>query len=122
MKEELRGKYSSECLKKQNGQSIYYQLNSTPEICRTKEANACNRSRQTEITKFWAEINQVEPKRNICTSGLSSTRVARAQSPATHNTRHVILRLLVSGTQHLLQSNRAGPETALVREAKTRPE
>ena len=35
---------------------------------------------------------------------------------------HRILRLLVSGTQHLLQSNRAGLETTLVREAKTRSE
>jgi hypothetical protein len=49
-------------------------------------------------------------------SGPISTGVARA--PATHNTRHRILRLLVSGTQHLPQSNCAGPETALVREAE----
>jgi hypothetical protein len=35
-----------------------------------------------------------------------------------HRTIHKILRPLVSGTQLLLQSNRAGPETALIREAE----
>jgi hypothetical protein len=34
-----------------------------------------------------------------------------------HRIRHGILGPLVSGTQHLLQSNRAGPETALIKEA-----
>jgi hypothetical protein len=34
-----------------------------------------------------------------------------------HRIRHGILRPLVSGTQRLLQSNRAGPETALIKEA-----
>ena len=38
--------------------------------------------------------------------------------PATHKTRHRILRPLVSGTQLLLQSNCTGPETALIREAE----
>jgi hypothetical protein len=36
----------------------------------------------------------------------------------THKTRHGILRPLVSETQLLLQSDRAGPETALIREAE----
>ena len=44
-----------------------------------------------------------------------------AESPNTrkdpHRIPHGILRPLVSGTQRLLQSNRAGPETALTREA-----
>jgi hypothetical protein len=35
-----------------------------------------------------------------------------------HRTLHGILRPLVSGTQLLLQSNHAGPETALIREAE----
>lgn len=35
-----------------------------------------------------------------------------------HRTLHGILRPLVSGTQLLLQSNRAEPETALIREAE----
>jgi hypothetical protein len=34
-----------------------------------------------------------------------------------HRIPHGILRPLVSGTQHLLQSNREGPETALTRKA-----
>jgi hypothetical protein len=34
-----------------------------------------------------------------------------------HRFHHGILRPLVSGTQHLLQSNRTGPETALIKEA-----
>jgi hypothetical protein len=34
-----------------------------------------------------------------------------------HRIRHGILRPLVSGTQLLLQSNRSGPETALIKEA-----
>ena len=38
--------------------------------------------------------------------------------PCTHRTLHGILRPLVCGTQLLLQSNRAGPETALIREAE----
>jgi hypothetical protein len=55
-------------------------------------------------------------------SGPASTRVARVRSrlttpQATHKTRHGILRPLVSGTQLLLQSNRSGPETALIKEA-----
>jgi hypothetical protein len=37
---------------------------------------------------------------------------------ATHKTHHGILRPLVSGTQHLLQSNSSGPKTALIREAE----
>jgi hypothetical protein len=45
-----------------------------------------------------------------------------AESPDTsknpHRTLHGILRPLVSGTQRLLQSNRVGPETALIREAE----
>uniref|UniRef100_A0A8C6HCV3 Electron transfer flavoprotein alpha subunit C-terminal domain-containing protein n=1 Tax=Mus spicilegus TaxID=10103 RepID=A0A8C6HCV3_MUSSI len=53
-------------------------------------------------------------------------RVARTHSRLTTASypQHppAILRLLVSGTQHLLQSNRVGLETALVREAKTRSE
>jgi hypothetical protein len=44
-----------------------------------------------------------------------------AESPDTrkdpHRIPHGILRPLVSGTQHLLQSNRSGPETALIKEA-----
>jgi hypothetical protein len=43
------------------------------------------------------------------------------ESPDTHKDPHRIchgiLRPLVSGTQHLIQSNRAGPETALIKEA-----
>ena len=35
-----------------------------------------------------------------------------------HSVPHGILSPLVSGTQHLLQSNRAGSETALIREAE----
>jgi hypothetical protein len=35
-----------------------------------------------------------------------------------HRTLHGILRPLVSGTQLLLQSNREGPETAIIREAE----
>jgi hypothetical protein len=52
----------------------------------------------------------------------SSTGVARAHSRLTtasypqHPPRD--LRLLVSGTQHLLQSNCVGPETTLVRKAE----
>ena len=34
-----------------------------------------------------------------------------------HRIPHGTLRPLVSGTQHLLQANRMGPETALTREA-----
>ena len=34
-----------------------------------------------------------------------------------HRIPHGILRPLVSGTQCLLQSNRSGPETALIKEA-----
>ena len=34
-----------------------------------------------------------------------------------HRIGHGILRTLVSGTQRLLQSNRAGPQTALIKEA-----
>jgi hypothetical protein len=44
-----------------------------------------------------------------------------AESPDTHKhphrISHGILRPLVSGTRHLLQSNRVEPETALTREA-----
>ena len=45
-----------------------------------------------------------------------------SESPDTrkepHRIPHGILSPLVSGTQHLLQSNRAGSETALIREAE----
>jgi hypothetical protein len=45
-----------------------------------------------------------------------------AESPDTrkdpHRIPHGILRPLVGGTEHLLQSNRAGPETALIRKAE----
>jgi hypothetical protein len=47
-----------------------------------------------------------------------------AESPDTHKEphriRHGILSPLVSGTQHLLQSNCAGPDTALIKEADNR--
>jgi hypothetical protein len=39
MKAMLRGKLSSECLRKENGESIHYQLNSIPESSRKEEAN-----------------------------------------------------------------------------------
>jgi hypothetical protein len=34
----LRGKLSFECLQKETGESIYYQLNSTPESSRTRRS------------------------------------------------------------------------------------
>ena len=61
----------------------------------------------------------------MCPSGLFQHWGALPEeSPDTrkdpHRIRHGILGPLVSGTQHLLQSNRAGPETALIKEADNR--
>jgi hypothetical protein len=54
-------------------------------------------------------------------AGHENGRTRPAESPDTgkdpHRIPHGILRPLVSGTQHLLQSNHAGPETPLTREA-----
>jgi hypothetical protein len=75
--------HSSECFQKETGESIHWQLNSTPERSRTKQ-NKTNkqtkttttttkqnknkyrtRSRRQEIITLRAEINQVKTKR-IC--------------------------------------------------------
>jgi hypothetical protein len=58
----LRRKLISLCASKKTGENIYYQLNSTPESLEQKEANTPKRSRQHEIIKLKAEINQVEIK------------------------------------------------------------
>ena len=58
-----RKTHCSECLEKETGESIHQQLDSTPESSRTKEANSLKKSRQQEIIKLRAEINQVETKR-----------------------------------------------------------
>jgi hypothetical protein len=61
----LRGKLSSECLQNKTGVSIHYQISSTPESSRTKEANTPKRSGWQETIKLGAEVNQVETKRTI---------------------------------------------------------
>jgi hypothetical protein len=60
-----RKTHSSECRQKETREIIHYQLNSTPEIPRTKNANTLKRSRQQEIIKLRAEINHRETKRAI---------------------------------------------------------
>ena len=61
MKAVIRGKLRAlSASKKESGESIYYQLDSTPESSRTKKANRSKRSRRQEIIKFRAEISQVE--------------------------------------------------------------
>jgi hypothetical protein len=56
-----------------------------------------------------------------CRTDCSLSVSLPGESPDTrkdsHRIPHRILRPLVSGTQRLLQSNRAGPETALIKEA-----
>jgi hypothetical protein len=53
MKAVLRRKLSSECLQKETGESIHYQLNSTPESFRTK------RSKYTQ-EEYMAGNNQAQ--------------------------------------------------------------
>jgi hypothetical protein len=48
MKAVLKGKLSSECLQKESGESIDYQLNSTPESSRTKESKYIPINNQTQ--------------------------------------------------------------------------
>jgi hypothetical protein len=51
--------------------------------------------------------NEISAERKIHSTKCPSKEIGEAN-----------LRLLVSGTQHLLQSNHTGPKTALVREAE----
>ena len=60
---------------------------------------------------------KTEPFRSTPSPGYLGHRVCEhPQGP--HRTLHRILRPLVSETQLLLQSNLAGPETALIRKAE----
>jgi hypothetical protein len=66
---------------------------------------------------FWVFfLKNFRPFRSTPALGCLARRVSgHPQDP--HRIPHGILRPLVSRTQHLLQSNRIGPETALTREA-----
>jgi hypothetical protein len=57
------------------------------------------------------------PFRSTRAPGYLASRVLPNTRKGLHGTPHGILRPLVSGTQHLPQSNRAEPETAVHREA-----
>ena len=61
-----RKTHSPECLQKEIIERVYTSsLTAHLEALELKEANSPKRSRQQEIIKFRAEINQVETKRNI---------------------------------------------------------
>jgi hypothetical protein len=62
-----RKTHNSGCLQKETGKIVQEHLNSTHEISRTKRSKYSNtqRSRQQEIPKLRAEINQIETKRTI---------------------------------------------------------
>jgi hypothetical protein len=55
-----RKTHSSECLQKETAESLHYSLTT-----HLKAAGAPSRSRQQEIIKLRAEINQIETKRTI---------------------------------------------------------
>jgi hypothetical protein len=66
MKAVIRGKLRAlSASKKESGESIYYQLDSTPESSRTKKANRSKRRRWQEIIKLRTESNQIETKITI---------------------------------------------------------
>jgi hypothetical protein len=65
MKAALRGKLSSECLQKETGESLRYQVTAHLKAPEQKEASAPKRSRWQEIIKLWVEINKVETKRTM---------------------------------------------------------
>jgi hypothetical protein len=60
-----RKSHSSECRKKETRENIHKKLDSTLKISRTKGSKLLKRSRQQEIIKLRAEINQVKTKRTI---------------------------------------------------------
>jgi hypothetical protein len=60
-----RKSHSFECCQKETGKSLHKQLDRTLGISRKKEANTPKRSRQQEIIKLGAEINQIETNRTI---------------------------------------------------------
>ena len=58
--------HSTKCLIKENGESIYWRLNSTPESSgKKKEADSPRRSRRLEIIKLRTEINKIETQKTI---------------------------------------------------------
>jgi hypothetical protein len=63
------------------------------------------------------KISKTSPFRSTRAPGYLASRVLPNTRKGPHGTPHGILRPLVSGTQHLPQSNRAEPETAVHREA-----
>ena len=63
MKAVLRENLSSECLQKKLERAYISSLTAHLKALKQKEANSPKRSRQQEIIKLRAEINQVETKR-----------------------------------------------------------
>jgi hypothetical protein len=82
------------------------------------------------ITKIYKELKKLNSREsnNLIKNGVQPFWSAPAlthlghgvcgHTQGPHRTLHGILGPLVSGTQFLLQSNHAGPETALIREAE----
>jgi hypothetical protein len=60
-----RKTYSSECLQKGTGESTHWHLKEHLKALEQEKANSPKRSRQQEIIKLMAEINQVETKRTL---------------------------------------------------------
>ena len=58
-----RKTHSSECCRKETGKSIPFSLTTHLKALEQKEANSPMRSREQEIIKLRAEINQIETKR-----------------------------------------------------------
>ena len=57
--------HSTKCPFKENGESTYWTLNSTPESSGKKEADSPRKSRRQEIIKLRAKINKIETQKTI---------------------------------------------------------